>query len=39
VVLDRVERRGNRRQYPMDEPAKVRRLIRQRLPLAELDEG
>ena len=38
-VLDGVERRVQRRQYPLDEPGKVRRLIRQRFPRAELDEG
>jgi len=38
-VLDGVERRVQRRRYPLDEPAKVRRLIRQRFPRAELDEG
>jgi hypothetical protein len=36
-VLDGVERRVNRRQYPLDEPAKVRRLIRERYPDAEFD--
>lgn len=36
-VLDGVERRVNRRQYPLDEPAKVRRLIRERFPEAELE--
>ncbi|MBL8804007.1 MAG: hypothetical protein JNN27_18530 [Planctomycetes bacterium] len=36
-VLDGVERRVHRRQYPLDEPAKVRRLIRERYPDAEFD--
>ncbi len=36
-VLDGVERRVNRRQYPLDEPDKVRRQIRALFPKAELD--
>lgn len=31
-VLSGVERRVNRRQYPLDEPDKVRKLIRARFP-------